>query len=80
MAIDLVVTSVTLMFTFVTSVSGIFGMNLRNSFEDSLPAFVLVTVGSFLIGALIFLGFMLFVRLRRLMFIPDPSTLRVRLA
>lgn len=72
-AIDLVVTSVTLMFTFVTSVSGIFGMNLRNSWEERHDAFVSVTVGAFLLGAAIFLAFMMYVRVKRLMFIPDPN-------
>ncbi len=43
-ALDLAVTSVTLMFTLVTAVTGVFGMNLMNGWEQRPGAFEAVAV------------------------------------
>ncbi|EFJ52373.1 hypothetical protein VOLCADRAFT_55719 [Volvox carteri f. nagariensis] len=71
--IDLVVTSITLMFTFVTSVAGIFGMNMRNTMEDSVVAFYVTTVASFLGGLLMCAAFLGYVVQRRLLMLPTAN-------
>ncbi len=70
-ALDLLVTSITLMFSLVTAVAGVFGMNLKNSWEDSNGAFLGVTVLSFLLGAIVLCCFLGYVWVKGLMYVPD---------
>ncbi|GIL62020.1 hypothetical protein Vafri_16338 [Volvox africanus] len=58
------------MFTFVTSVAGIFGMNMRNTMEDSVVAFYVTTVASFLGGLAMCAAFLGYVLHRRLLMLP----------
>ncbi|GLC56243.1 hypothetical protein PLESTB_001083700 [Pleodorina starrii] len=71
--IDLVVTSITLMFTVITSIAGLFGMNMRNTFEDSVVAFYTTTVASFFVGLIICAAFLGYVAQRRLLMLPAAN-------
>jgi magnesium transporter len=70
-ALDLLVTSITLMLTLVTAVAGVFGMNLKSGLEDADGAFTGVTVVSFLLGAVVCACFMAYVWLKGLLYVPD---------
>ncbi|KAK9817294.1 hypothetical protein WJX72_012299 [[Myrmecia] bisecta] len=74
-ALDLFMTAVMTMFGCVSMIGGIFGMNLRNGWEESETAFWTTTgVGSFL-AMLFFAAILLFARYKRLMFIPDTRAI-----
>ncbi|GMH39163.1 hypothetical protein BSKO_07061 [Bryopsis sp. KO-2023] len=75
-ALEVLVTSITLMFAFVSMVAGVFGMNLRTGLENELNAFVWVTIVSVIVAVTLFVGLLYYVRSRRLMFIPNNSTVR----
>ncbi|GFR49950.1 hypothetical protein Agub_g12057, partial [Astrephomene gubernaculifera] len=72
--IDLVVTSITLMFTVITSVAGVFGMNMRNTLEESFTAFWVTTAAAFAGGLLISTAFLGYVAQRRLLMLPGTGS------
>ncbi|KAL3135886.1 hypothetical protein ABBQ32_007442 [Trebouxia sp. C0010 RCD-2024] len=73
-ALDLVITAVSTMFAFVAMIGGIFGMNMKNGWEESHVAFIWATYGSTAGAVLLFLGIILFARWKRLLFIPDATS------
>ncbi|DBB08201.1 hypothetical protein WJX82_009172 [Trebouxia sp. C0006] len=73
-ALDLVITAVSTMFAFVAMIGGIFGMNMKNGYEESHLAFLWATYGGTAGAVLLFLGIILFARWKRLLFIPDATS------
>lgn len=71
--IEIVVTAVTMGFSFVSCVGGIFGMNLVNGKEGSHVMFVLVTCSSIVIGVLLCALVVLFAYKRQLLSVPDAK-------
>ncbi|KAK9826625.1 hypothetical protein WJX74_006505 [Apatococcus lobatus] len=74
-ALDLFVTAVMAMFAFVSMIGGIFGMNMKNGYEENRAAFKLTTWSSLVVSFLLFAGILAFARYKRLLFIPDPRTI-----
>eukprot|EP00891_Asterochloris_glomerata_P007768 jgi/Astpho2/7768/Aster-06062 len=70
-ALDLVVTAVAGSFAFISMIGGVYGMNLKNTMEESHAAFVWVTCISGVIAVFLFATVMLYARWKRLMFIPE---------
>ncbi|KAA6421154.1 MAG: Magnesium transporter [Trebouxia sp. A1-2] len=73
-ALDLVITAVSTMFAFVAMIGGIFGMNMKNGYEESHLAFLWATYGGTAGAVILFLGIILFARWKRLLFIPDATS------
>ncbi|DBB05583.1 TPA: hypothetical protein ACH3X1_012527 [Trebouxia sp. C0004] len=73
-ALDLVITAVSTMFAFVAMIGGIFGMNMKNGYEESHLAFLWATYGGTAGAVILFLGIVLFARWKRLLFIPDATS------
>jgi magnesium transporter len=73
--INLIATSMSIVFAFVTSIAGVFGMNLRSGLEGSSTAFAVVTVLSFLVGFFILGALIMWYRWRGLTFVPDSRIL-----
>lgn len=68
-AIEVLITSITMAFSFIAMVSAIFGMNLRSDWEESREAFILVTVLSVVGSCIMFVCLMGYVVYRKLMFV-----------
>lgn len=71
--IEIVVTAVTMGFSFVSCVGGLFGMNLVNGKEESHVMFVLVTSSSVVVGVLLCALVVLFAYKRQLLSVPDAK-------
>lgn len=72
-ALEILVVSITLMFSLVSMVAGVFGMNLMSGLEDSQAAFITVIIISALFAILLFTMILAYIRSRGLMFIPERS-------
>uniref|UniRef100_A0A7S3XEP0 Magnesium transporter n=1 Tax=Picocystis salinarum TaxID=88271 RepID=A0A7S3XEP0_9CHLO len=70
--LEVILTSFTAVFGFVAMIGAIFGMNLENRWEDSHVAFMWVTIGSCLVGFLIIMLVMWYLRRRRVLFVSLP--------
>ncbi|CAL8467760.1 g7298 [Coccomyxa elongata] len=72
-ALDLFLTAVATVFAFVSMVGGLFGMNspLPLWFQESMAAFPLTCLVTCVIGVFLFIGFVVYARWKRLLFIPD---------
>lgn len=70
--LEVILTSFTVVFGFVAMIGAIFGMNLENNWEESHVAFLWVTIGSCLIGFLIILLVVWYLRRRRVLFVSLP--------
>ncbi|KAK9909360.1 hypothetical protein WJX75_001012 [Coccomyxa subellipsoidea] len=72
-ALDLFLTAVATVFAFISMVGGLFGMNspLPIWFQQSMAAFPLTCLVTCVIGLLSFIGFVIYARWKRLLFIPD---------
>ncbi|GAB4824059.1 hypothetical protein N2152v2_011105 [Parachlorella kessleri] len=69
-ALDLLITCVTMAFTFIAMVAGILGMNLYNAeWESSKAAFIWIMVGMCSTAILLLVGVLFYIRKKRLMFI-----------
>ncbi|BDA42583.1 magnesium transporter MRS2-B [Coccomyxa sp. Obi] len=72
-ALDLFLTAVATVFAFVSMVGGLFGMNspLPLWFQESMAAFPLTCLVTCVVGVFLFIGFVVYARWKRLLFIPD---------
>jgi len=72
-ALEVILTTLTLIFSIISSVGGIFGMNLKSGIEEDEHAFYIVTGLSILVAISAFVAIIIYCRQKRLMFMGVPS-------
>ncbi|KAK9792989.1 hypothetical protein WJX73_010706 [Symbiochloris irregularis] len=75
-ALDLIITAFMAMFAFVSMIGGVFGMNMKNGFEESQVAFWSTTGVTLALASALMMAIVVFARQKRLLFIPDANSMR----
>jgi magnesium transporter len=70
---QVILTTLTLVFSIISAVGGVFGMNLKSGIEEDEYAFYIVTTLSIVAAVGAFLAIIIYCRQKRLMFMGVPS-------